>query len=242
MEKVYFEKINNKKIFCYFSEPNSNDKKLVIMVHGFRAASVGPARQFVDFQRILNKEGFSVLRFDLPNSGNSDGDYLDVSYKEWVDTLVYFTKKYLDLGYKVALMGQSMGAAVVTVTTSRAKIKGKIPCILLWVPGANDGDFKGGDEEIFEEGGQKYKGKFWIEAHNANFFKCLESYKGGMHVVYGEKDRYVSQALRNKVFEIVKKKGQPYMILKGQDHSPWEYDLVQGVYKEELKILNEYIS
>jgi hypothetical protein len=241
MERVYFETINNKKIFCYLSEePVNAQKKMVIMVHGFRGANDGPARQFVDFQRLLNKEGFSVLRIDLPNSGNSDGDYIDVSYDEWVNTIVYFAKKYLNQGYKVALLGQSMGAAATVIATSKQELKGKIPCILLWVPGVNDGDFKGGYDEIFEEAGQKYKGKFWIEAHNADFFKCLEEYKGGIHLVYGEKDRYISQDLRDKVIRLVKEKGQPFMVLKGQDHSPWEYDLVQEVYKAELARLKEY--
>lgn len=78
MERVFFEVINNKKIFCYFAEGEPNQKKLIIMSHGFRGQSTGPARQFVDFQRLLNKEGFSVLRADFPNSGNSDGDYLNV--------------------------------------------------------------------------------------------------------------------------------------------------------------------
>ena len=150
MESVFFEKINNKKIFCYLSEPEPSQKKMVIMSHGFRGASQGPARQFVDFQRLLNKEDFSVLRFDFPNGGNSDGDYLDVSFAEWVDTVVYFAKKYLDLGYKVSLMGQSMGAAASIVATSKPELKNKIPCILLWVPGVNDGDFKG-DKEVFVE-------------------------------------------------------------------------------------------
>jgi esterase/lipase len=242
MEKVYFEEINGKKIFCYFSEPQPSQKKMVIMSHGFRGASPGPARQFVDFQRLLNKEGFSVLRFDFPNSGNSDGDYLDVSFAEWVDTAVYFAKKYLDLEYKVSLMGQSMGAAVSIVATNRTELKNKIPCILLWVPGVNDGDFKGDREEVFEEGGQKYKGRFWQEAKDSNSFKCLEEYTGGIHLVYGEIDRYVSKDLRERVIEIVKKKGQPYMVLKGQDHSPWEFNLVQEVYKEEIKKLKEYFA
>lgn len=239
MENVFFEKINNKKIFCYLSEPNPSQKKMVIMSHGFRGSSDGPARQFVDFQRLLNKEGFSVLRFDQPNSGNSDGDYLDVSYGEWVNTTVYFAKKHLYLGYKVALMGQSMGAAVSIVATSRPELKDKIPCILLWVPGVNDGDFNGDYDQIFEEAGQKYKGRFWKEARKANSLKCLDDYKGGIHLVYGEKDRYVSKRLREKVIEIVRKKKQPYMILRGQDHSPWEYDLAQEVYRQELTKLKE---
>lgn len=236
-EKVYFEEVNGKKVFCDFSEPENSQKKLMIMSHGFRGSSTGPARTFVDFQRLLNREGFSVLRFDQPNSGSSEGDYLETSYIEWVDTIVYFAKKYLDQGFKVGLLGQSMGGAATVVATSRPELKDKIPVILLWVPGVNDGDFNGKPDEVFEEGGQKYKGKFWMEAREGNFFKCLDEYKGKIHLVYGEKDRFISQDLRNKVIDLVKSKGQKTEILEGQDHSPWEYDLCQEVYKEELKLL-----
>jgi len=240
-EKIYFEKINNKNVFCVFSEPDNSQKRIVIMSHGFRGSSTGPARTFVDFQRILNKEGFSVLRFDQPNSGNSEGDYLETSYNEWVDIIIHFAIKYLGQSYKVSLLGQSMGGAATVVATSRPELKNAIPVILLWVPGVNEGDFNGKAEEVFEEAGQKYKGKFWLEARNANFFKCLDEYKGKVHLVYGEKDKYISQNLRNKVVELVKAKNQPYMILKNQDHSPWEYDICQGVYKEEMKILKQYL-
>ena len=238
-EKVYFEKVNGKDIFCALAEPEPNQKKMVIMSHGFRGSSIGPARTFVDFARILNKNGYSTLRFDQANSGNSEGDYLDSSYNEWVNTIVYFVKKYINQGYKVALLGQSMGGAATVIAAS--KLKSKVPCILLWVPGVNEGDFKGKPDEIFEEGGQKYKGRFWLEAREVNFFKCLNDYKGGIHLVYGEKDRYISQELRNKVIDMVKAKEQQTKILKGQDHSPWEYDLCQEVYKEELELLNKYL-
>jgi len=207
------------------------------MSHGFRGSSVSSARNFVDFQRILNKEGFSVLRFDQPNSGNSEGDYLGTSFNEWVNTIVYFARKYLDQGYKVVLLGQSMGGAATVAATSRPELENKIPCILLWVPGINEGDFNGKPEEIFEEGGQKYKGRFWLEARQADFFKCLNDYNGKIHLVYGEKDKYISQELRNRVVRVVKGKNQPIMILKGQDHSSWEYDLCQEIYKKELELL-----
>ena len=39
--------------------------------------------------------------------------------------------------------------------------------------------------------------------------------------------------------KLVKDKGQEVVVLKGQDHSPWEYDLVQEVYKQELAILKK---
>ena len=206
------------------------------MSHGFRGSSIGPARAFVDFARILNNNGISTLRFDQPNSGNSEGDYLESSFKEWVDTTTYFAKKYLDLGYRVSLLGQSMGATTTVITTSRPEIKDKIPSIILWVPDPKS-TFNDDPQEISEEGGQLYKNKFWQEARDSDFFKCLNDYNGKIHLVYGESDKYISQRLRNQVIDIVKSKDQTVSILKNQDHSPWEFKLIQEVYKEELELI-----
>ena len=148
-DKVFFEKVNNKNIFCILNEPDDSKKQIVIFSHGFRSSTIGPARTFVDFSRILNKEGISTLRFDQPNCGNSEGDFLDSSFNEWVNTTTYFAKKYLDLGYKVILLGQSMGGATTIAATARIDLKNIIPCIILWSPGVNDVDFKGGSEEVF---------------------------------------------------------------------------------------------
>lgn len=238
MEQVFFEKVNGKKIFCLLSQPTTSIRKIVIMSHGFRGSNIGPARQFVDFQKVLDKEGYWVLRFDQSNSGNSEGDYIDSSFKAWVNTIVYFAKKYIKQGYEVNLLGQSMGASATVAATSDPKIKNKIPCILLWVPDPKT-TVNINPDEIYEEGGQKYKGSFWQEAKNSNFFQCLSDYQGKIHLVYGEVDRYVERDLMNQTMQIVKDKGQTVMILKGQDHSPWEYDLVQKVYQQELAKLRE---
>jgi len=239
---VSFEIINGKKIFHIITEPDKTEKKIVIMSHGFRGNSIGPSRTFVDFENLLIKNGFSTLRFDQPCGGNSEGHYLDSSFNEWVETTTYFAKKYLDLGYKVALLGQSMGATATMIVASKSELKDKIPCIILWVPGVNDVEFKGGSDEVLEEGGQKYKGRFWIKSKAANFFQCIKDYEGGIHLVYGENDRYISEELRNKVIEEVKAKNQPYMILSGQDHSPWDFDIAQKVYEEELAFLKKHIG
>jgi hypothetical protein len=58
-------------------------------------------------------------------------------------------------------------------------------------------------------------------------------------LIYGEVDRYVSKELMDKTIKAVKDKKQEVMILKGQDHSPWEYGIVQEVYKQELAKLKE---
>lgn len=237
-DSVYFEQIENNKIFCYFSEPDISTNKLVIMSHGFRGSSIGPARAFVDFARILNQNGFSVLRFDQPNSGNSDGDYVESSFNEWVKTIVYFAEKYINKRYEVLLMGQSMGASATVVATNDVRIKSKIPKIILWVPDPKSFiEEKAG--EFYEEQGQKYDGRFWAEAKESNFFRCLKEYEGKIHLVYGENDKFVVKEDIDKVIAEVRKKNQPFLVLSGQDHSSWDYDVIQEVYKEEIKFIME---
>ncbi|AKM81279.1 MAG: BAAT/Acyl-CoA thioester hydrolase [candidate division TM6 bacterium GW2011_GWF2_28_16] len=241
MQSTSFETINNKQIFCIFTKPELSQKKIVIMSHGFRGSSIGPARSFVNFEKLLVKEGFSVLRFDQPCSGNSEGDYLDSSFDEWVQTTSYFAQKYLNLGYQVVLLGQSMGATNTMVVVGQDHLKDRIPCIILWVPDAKS-EISVDPEQIYEEDGQKYKGKFWMQACNADFVGAMNKYQGGIHLVYGEQDKYITKELRDKTIEMVKAKGQPYMVLSGQNHSSWEFDVTQQVYKEEIEFLAKYVK
>lgn len=238
---VTFENINNKEVFFSLTEPNYSQKKIVIMNHGFRGSSIGPARAFVDFERILVTNGISSLRFDQPNSGNSEGDYINSSFDEWVQTTTYFAKKYLNFGYQVILLGQSMGASTIVIATSQKEIKNKIPCLLLWVPDPKSTTVVD-PNKTYEEGGQQYKGNFWQKARDSDFFKCLDEYEGGIHLVYGEFDKYVSQDLRNKVITHVKAKNQKYEVLPGQNHSSWDYDIVHSVYESELALVKQYFT
>jgi hypothetical protein len=250
MEKAFFEEINGKQVFCVLSQPQFPSKKMVIMSHGFRGNSTGPSRSFVNFKDILVSEGFNVFRFDQTNSGNSEGRFIDSSFNEWVQTIVYFVRKYLDEGYEIVLLGQSMGATATVIASARDEIKDKIVAIMLWVPDpkSDSPDWlskkvstKKYQDNIFEEGGQKYKGNFWQEVKDADFFTCLNEYKGPIHLVYGQEDMFVSEKLRKKVADAVKNKEQQVMILGGQDHSGWDYDVCQEVYKTELEFIKKYL-
>lgn len=125
------------------------------------------------------------------------------------------------------------------IVAGQDQLKDCVPCIILWVPDAKTTE-NHESEKIYEEGGQKYKGSFWNEAKQADFFRALSNYPGGIHLVYGETDKYVSKELREQTIEQVKLKNQPYMVLLGQDHSSWDYDAAQKVYQEELKFLEKY--
>lgn len=250
MEKAFFEEINGKQLLCILSQPQVSSKKMVIMCHGFSGNLTGPSRSFVNFKNILVSEGFNVFRFDQPNSGNSEGQFIDSSFNEWVKTIVRFAKKYLDEGFEIVLLGVSMGATAAVIASARNEIKDKIAALILWVPDpkSDDSDWlskevptKKYQDNIFEEVGQKYRGSFWQEVKDADFFTCINDYKGPIHLVYGEKDKFVSEKLRKHVVDAVENKGQQVLILKGQNHTGWDYDVCQEVFRTELEFIEKYL-
>ena len=240
-DKLAFESINGKKVFCLFSAPEGAARRLVIMCHGFKGISTGPARAFVDFSSLLVQHGYSTLRFDQPNSGNSDGPFLESSFSEWVDTIVMLAEKYQKKGYEVTLLGQSMGATAVTVASRRVRLNEGVAALLLWVPDPIT-TFDGDPAAIYEEGGQKYRGQFWQEAKEADFFSALEQFRGRVHLVYGDSDNFVDAELRERVQHVTRARGDEVLVLEGEGHSGWHEDAVRGVFAREIEMLNEWIS
>ncbi|HET9017219.1 MAG TPA: alpha/beta fold hydrolase [Thermomicrobiaceae bacterium] len=231
-----FITVGEKAVFCCLSVPETPSPNIVIMSHGFRGTNVGPARTFVNFERQLTRQGYTVLRFDQPNSGNSEGEFVDSSFREWVETTAYFARHYLDSGHRVVLLGQSMGATASVLASARPGLRGRIACLLLWVPDPK-ATFGGNADEVYVEGGQCYRGRFWQEAEAEDFFAALEAFAGPIHLVYGEQDRYVSPELRRQVIEVVQRKGQQALVLPEQDHSPWDPALCEEVYRSEISLL-----
>lgn len=129
-----------RQVFTILTEPDTPTARLLIMAQGFRGSSTGPAREFVDLERLLVEEGIACLRFDQPGSGNSDGDFRDSSFNVWIDTIAELARRYLDEGYRVALLGQSMGGTATLVATARPAVKDRVPAVILWAPGINDND------------------------------------------------------------------------------------------------------
>lgn len=248
-EIAKFISIKGKNIFTILSEPNTKSDTIVIMNHGFKGSTVGASRIYVNFARFLVNNGISVLRFDQPCSGNSKGDFVDSSFNEWVDTTTKLCEIYIEAGYKVALLGHSMGANAALVAATSQHLKNKISSLLLWAPDPKsdkedwfmkDAKLIDSDKKIYEEGGQQFCETFWQEVFDADFFKCLSDYQGKIHLVYGETDRFVSPQLKQRVIDSVKDKKQPIMILAGQDHMMWDYEISEKIFKTELNLIKEF--
>jgi len=107
---------------------------VVIFCHGFRGERTGPNRTFVRAARALAAVGISSLRFDQYGSGDSDGDFLDSSFTDWVETCQALAVEQIKAGRRVALFGQSMGGSAALCAAADLQ---QLAAVVAWVADAN---------------------------------------------------------------------------------------------------------
>src|SRR5271169_5125313 len=96
-----------------------------LLLHGFTGTKVEPHRMFVKISRTLAEHGIASLRFDFRGSGDSAGDFEDMTIRsETVDSLeaIRFLARHKRVNSRrVALIGLSMGGAVAAHVVAREK-------------------------------------------------------------------------------------------------------------------------
>ena len=110
-------------------------KSLVILCHGFTGTKVESGRLFVSTARALQKAGLDALRFDFMGSGDSSGEFYEISpntqIRDALDVLAWARRRYR----KVALLGLSFGGG--TVICAAFQARRRPDALLTWssVPG-----------------------------------------------------------------------------------------------------------
>jgi hypothetical protein len=199
---------------------NTGNKNIVIFCHGYRGTNIGPNRFFVKTARQLAKQSISSLRFDQYGSGNSEGDFFDSSFTDWVETIKVIVQNYLKQGYKVSLFGQSMGGAAVIAVGAEIL---NLFAIVAWVPDPNVEDFIPPENGVIEENGQIVQARFWQEVHDVKITEKLALIKTPVYIVQCTNDEYVDEQNRNAIV----KNAQPHHkvdIFEGYLHSQWTYE------------------
>jgi len=226
MDTAKYLKIKGKNIFSIFSD--SGDKRVVIFCHGFRGDTTGPNRFFVRLARKLENRGISSLRFDQYGCGNSEGNFENSSFKNWVSTTTLIAKKYLEKGYRVSLFGQSMGGACVIVVGS--KLGSELSSVAAWSPGISKDKPRIKGKYMYEKG-QKVKWDYWIEAYQANVVKSFNKLTVNTCLFFASKDEYVPTKDQQAIIKTAKPH-QKIEILKNEVHSKWSYEVSEKVIEK----------
>lgn len=235
-EIIQNQNFNGHRVATAFHDADS--KSIVIFCHGYRGTSAGPNRFFVTAARQLAKQGISSLRFDQYGSGNSEGDFFDSSFIDWIETTKVISENYLKQGYRVALFGQSMGGAIVMVVGSELP---NLSAIVAWSPDPNVDKFVAPENGIIEESGQIVQVRFWQEAHDAKVADKLSSIKTPMYIVQCTADEYVDEQNRNAIY----KNAQPNHKVEnfeGYSHSKWTYEQSKEIIDRSVNFLVQYLK
>jgi len=225
------QNFNGHRILTAFHD--TNNKSIVIFCHGYRGTSVGPNRFFVTAARQLAKQGISSLRFDQYGSGNSEGDFFNSSFVDWIKTTKEITENYLNQGYKVALLGQSMGGAAVIVVGSELP---NLSAIVAWSPDPNVEKFIAPENGIIEENGQIVQARFWQEAHDVKVADKLSLVKAPMYIVQCTADEYVDEENRNAITKNAQS-NHKVENFEGYSHNKWTFEQGEGIIDKSVNFL-----
>lgn len=128
---------NGQKFFAILHRPINTDSPVpaIVICPGFAGSKSGKFRLFVRLSEQLVKNGIAVLRFDYRGSGDSEGDFSDVT----IESKISDTLKCLEFlsndskidASRIGILGRSLGGVITILTVRRFP---KIKSLALWAP------------------------------------------------------------------------------------------------------------
>lgn len=215
-----------------------DEKRIVVFCHGFRGDKLGPNRFFVRLARRLQAAGIGSLRFDQYGSGDSVGDFFDSSFDDWVRTIVTLTQQFGHDGHQVALLGQSMGGTAALLAA--VELGAALSSVVAWMPdpSVDPPDVQGPYDE---EGGQRVRWHYWMEAHAANTPARFPEILAPTLVFFAGDDMYVSEENRVALTQ-VRQPHQHIEFLADYTHSSWNYDQAEYVIAQSADFLADHFA
>lgn len=117
--------------------PAKKPKGLVILSHGFTGTKCETGRLFVTTARAMAAAGLAALRFDFWGSGDSSGEFYEMSPNSEISDLKNVIRWAHQQGYtKIGLLGLSYGGGV-SICTAAQIPQGAVRALVTWstVPG-----------------------------------------------------------------------------------------------------------
>jgi len=238
----------------HIPENISTKVPIVIIFHGFAGNKMGPHFIFVKLSKLLESMGIASLRCDFAGSGESDGDFMDMTMGtelEDANNILNYVKtlSFVD-NEKIALLGLSMGGAIASMLAG--KRKNDIRTLCLWAPAGNMSQVILSEHYIADKYQEfRKQGYFDVEGlllgtgfvDNVKDIKIYEKaagYDKKSLIIHGDKDNVVQLSASEKYIEIFGESSQ-LKIISGANHTfdkkEWEEQVIENTIeflKQEL--------
>ncbi len=209
----------------------SGKMPMVVIFHGFTGNKMEPHFIFVKLSRLLEKNGIASVRFDFGGSGESDGDFMEMTLSKELEDAKSILKFVKTLDFvdrdRIALVGLSMGGVVASMLAGDCKED--IQALCLWAPAGNMKDIllkDGNDVKIQEAhrtgfidiGGLALGMDFIKDLNSLDLFRSAVLYDKKILLLHGDKDETVPLGTSRRYQEIYGNRVE-FQIIDGGDHT-----------------------
>lgn len=249
MQHRQFE-VGGQTIIASLHVPEVTPAAGVVMCHGFSGMRIEAHFLFVKAARELCAAGLNVLRFDFRGSGESDGQFADMTIEgEIADALAALEVLRAEPSVepeRVGLLGLSLGGLVAACAAAR---DGRVAALVLW---AAVGDLmevfklRSNWEEVeaalarqryVERGAHRIGRGFWEDCRRVEPLAEVGSYPGPALVVHGSADQSVPADHAQRYLAALPGRDKTGHIIEGADHTftsvAWEREAI-GVTRDWL--------
>lgn len=179
--------------------PESTPAPGVIMCHGFTGHKAETHRLFVHTARDFAAHGLAVLRFDFRGSGDSAGDFRDMTITREIEdaraALGFLAFRPEADGDRLGVLGLSLGGCVAACTAGRDE---RVKALVLWAALAHPTRLADRLREAFQGDAQVMDYSGWDIGRglmeDADTLKPLEevhAYRGPALILHGTEDESV---------------------------------------------------
>lgn len=217
----------------------------VIFFHGFTGDRMESHWLFVKCARVLAHAGIASLRFDFFGSGESEGEFHQVTLQgEIADALAaaqYFQRQTGIDRARLGLIGLSMGGAVAAAVADRLDAR----ALVLWAALAYPKRLRELAEKntVIIPGGpglREYKSHavsltFLKNIEKIDPLKSIARYKQPTLIIHPEKDEYLPLSHPRAIFNAAGSETKEEVIIPGADHTftslAWEREVIGRTVK-----------
>jgi hypothetical protein len=212
----------------------------VVLFHGFTGDRMESHWIFVNCSRALAQAGFASLRFDFYGSGESDGEFREMSLRgEIADgraAVAFFRGQTGIDPARVGLLGLSLGGVVAAALATSVQAK----VMVLWSAVAHTARLR----DLVKQSAKKVPGKPGALEFDAREIsprliedvlkvepvRHLARYKGPTLIVHPEKDEAVPISHAHDFLQAAGAYAKELAIIAGADHVytriPWEQEVI----------------
>lgn len=228
----------------FFHKPNQDKHPVCIIFHGFTGQKTGTKFSYVQLARMLEAKGIATFRFDFLGSGESDNNFIDMTFKDELSCARLIIEEAIKMENctEIYVVGHSMGGAV---ASELAKLyPNDIKKLVLWAPAFN---LPGAVEYLkgvidkadsYDHNGYEISDAFVEDMVARDFYQDLEIYKNKLLIVHGSEDKTVPYEISEKYLKGFSNVDE-FVTIEGGNHNFDKLTDIKKVIKTTLNFLTK---